>query len=30
MAGLSGQPEYPAQNEISGPKICPGYWMTLI
>jgi hypothetical protein len=30
MAGLSGQPEYPAQNEISGPKIRPGYWVTPI
>jgi hypothetical protein len=28
MAGLSGQPDYPARNEISGPKIRPGYWMT--
>jgi hypothetical protein len=29
MAGLSGQPEYPAWNEISGPNIRPGYWVTL-
>jgi hypothetical protein len=28
MAGLFGQPDYPAQNEISGPKIYPGYWLT--
>jgi hypothetical protein len=28
MAELSGQPDYPAQNEISGPKIRPGYRLT--
>jgi hypothetical protein len=28
MAGLSGQPDYPARNEISGPIIHPGYWVT--
>jgi hypothetical protein len=27
MGGLSGQPEYPARNKISGPKIRPGYWV---
>jgi hypothetical protein len=25
---ISGQPEYSARNEISGPKIHPGYWVT--
>jgi hypothetical protein len=28
MAVLSGQPDYLARNEISGPIICPGYWVT--
>jgi hypothetical protein len=28
MAGISGQPDYPARTEMSGPKIRPGYWVT--